>query len=205
MRYRKLLENNRRWAAERTAADPDFFHRLAREHKPHCLFIGCSDARVPAEVITQVMPGELFVHRNIANQALPTDPNLHAALQYAVEVLRVTDVIVCGHEGCGGVRAAMNTPAPPSVDTWVAGVRTVMRLHDKALSGVRRVEDRLVRLVELNVAEQVFNLSRMPVVQAAWAAGASLQIHGWVYGLHSGLLRDLGVTLDATRPTPHAA
>ena len=205
MRYHKLLENNRRWAAERTAADPEFFLRLAREHKPHCLFIGCSDARVPAEVITQVMPGELFVHRNIANQALPTDPNLHAALQYAVEVLRVSDVIVCGHEGCGGVRAAMSTPVPPSVDTWVAGVRTVMRLHDRALSGLPRVEVRLAHLVELNVTEQVFNLSRMPVVQSAWAAGTRLQIHGWVYGLHSGLLRDLGVTLDAVRQTPYAA
>ena len=205
MRYTMLLENNRRWAAERTAADPDFFLRLAREHKPHCLFIGCSDARVPAEVITQVMPGELFVHRNIANQALPTDANLHAALQYAVDVLRVTDVIVCGHEGCGGVRAAMNTPVPPSVDTWVSGVRTVMRLHDHALSRFQRTEDRLMHLVELNVTEQVLNLSRMPVVQAAWAAGTKLQIHGWVYGLHSGLLRDLDVTVDATRRTPHAA
>lgn len=199
MRYRTLLENNHRWAAERTAADPDFFHRLAREHKPHCLFIGCSDARVPAEVITQVMPGELFVHRNIANQALPTDANLHAALQYAVDVLGVTDVIVCGHEGCGGVRAAMTTPVPPSVDTWVAGVRTVARLHDHALCGLHSVEDRLAHLVDLNVTEQVLNLSRMPVVQAAWAAGANLQIHGWVYGLHSGLLRDLDVTVDAAR------
>ena len=205
MQYHKLLENNRRWAAERTAADPEFFLRLAREHKPHCLFIGCSDARVPAEVITQVMPGELFVHRNIANQALPTDANLHAALQYAVEVLGVTDVIVCGHEGCGGVRAAMSAPVPPSVDTWVAGVRTVMRLYDNALSGLQNVEDRLVHLVELNVTEQVFNLSRMPVVQAAWAAGAGPRIHGWVYGLHSGLLRDLGVTQDGTRTTPNAA
>src|SRR5689334_7016651 len=110
--YRDMLENNRRWAAECTHADPHYFDRLAREHRPHCLFVGCSDARVPAEVITQVMPGELFVHRNIANQVHATDPNLQAALQYAVEVLRVRDVIVCGHEGCGGVRAAVEAPVP---------------------------------------------------------------------------------------------
>jgi carbonic anhydrase len=164
--------------------------------------VGCSDARVPAEVITQATPGELFVHRNIANQAHPTDTNLNAALQYAVEALEVEDVVVCGHEGCGGVRAALQEEAPPLVDTWVAGVRTIMRLHAEELARIPDPERRLTRLVELNVMEQVFNISRSPVVQAAWAAGRTLRVHGWVYGLGSGLLRDLGVTIDGAREAP---
>ncbi|AHG92985.1 carbonic anhydrase (plasmid) [Gemmatirosa kalamazoonensis] len=151
---------------------------------------------MPAEVITQATPGELFVHRNIANQAHPTDTNLNAALQYAVEALAVEDVVVCGHEGCGGVRAAMHEEAPPLVDTWVAGVRTIVRLHADELSRIPDLERRLTRLVELNVMEQVFNISRSPIVQSAWAAGRTLRVHGWVYGIGSGLLRDLGVTMD---------
>jgi carbonic anhydrase len=196
MTYRTMLESNARWASERAAEDADYFPRLARQHRPHCLFVGCSDARVPAEVITQVEPGELFVHRNIANQAHATDPNLNASLQYAVEALEVTDVIVCGHEGCGGVRAAMQEKAPPLVDTWVAGVRTIMRLHADELAQIEDPERRLTRLVELNVMEQVFNISRTPVVQNAWAAGRTLRVHGWVYGLGNGRLRDLHVTMD---------
>jgi carbonic anhydrase len=196
MTYRTMLESNARWASERAAEDADYFARLARQHRPHCLFVGCSDARVPAEVITQVEPGELFVHRNIANQAHATDTNLNASLQYAVEALEVTDVIVCGHEGCGGVRAAMQEKAPPLVDTWVAGVRTIMRLHADELAQIEDPERRLTRLVELNVMEQVFNISRTPVVQSAWAVGRTLRVHGWVYGLGNGRLRDLHVTMD---------
>lgn len=204
MTYRTLLENNRRWARACAASDPEYFPRLAAEHKPHCLFIGCSDARVPADVITQAAPGELFVHRNVANQVLPNDPSLMAGLEYAVEALKVTDVVVCGHEGCGGVRAAVQGPVPPLVDGWVAGVRTVMRLHDDELGTLPEAEGRLRRLVELNVVEQVFNLSRTPVVQRAWADGATLRLHGWVYGLGSGLLRDLHVTMDGTSPASRA-
>ena len=196
MCHRTLLENNGRWARARAAEDPNYFPRLASQHRPHCLFVGCSDARVPAEVITQATPGELFVHRNIANQAHPTDTNLNAALQYAVEALAVEDVVVCGHAGCGGVRAAMQEEAPPLVDTWVAGVRTIVRLHAEELSRIADTERRLTRLVELNVMEQVFNISRSPIVQSAWAGGRTLRVHGWVYGLGSGLLRDLGVTMD---------
>jgi len=196
MSYRALLENNRRWAGERTLADPSYFRRVAREHRPHTLFIGCSDARVPADVITQSGPGELFMHRNIANQALATDANLQSALQYAVEALGVQDIVVCGHEGCGGVRAAMQSEAPPLVDTWVAGVRTVMRLHDAELRAIGDDDLRLAHLVELNVMEQVRSMARMPVVREAWAGGASLRVHGCVYDLRSGLLRDLGATVD---------
>ena len=198
MEFSQILQNNRTWVAERTAADPHFFARLAAEHRPQFLFIGCSDARVPANVITQTAAGEMFVHRNIANLVVPTDTNLLAVLQYAVEVLKVRDVIVCGHEGCGGVRAAMGPAAPPLVENWVANIRAVARLHDTELSEIEDADRRFARLVELNVVEQLFNLSRTPVVQAAWSAGATLRLHGVVYRLEQGLLRDIGVTLDGS-------
>jgi carbonic anhydrase len=198
MEFSQILENNRTWVAERTADDPHFFARLAAEHRPQFLFIGCSDARVPANVITQTAAGEMFVHRNIANLVVPTDTNLLAVLQYAVEVLKVRDVIVCGHEGCGGVRAAMGPAAPPLVENWVANIRAVARLHDAELSEIEDADRRFARLVELNVIEQVCNLSRTPVVQSAWSAGATLRLHGVVYRLEHGLLRDIGVTLDGS-------
>ena len=203
MDYRTLIENNRRWVAETTEREPDFFPRLAAEHRPHFLWIGCSDARVPANVVTGTQAGEMFVHRNIANQVMPTDPNLLAVLQYAVEALGVQDLIVCGHQGCGGVRAALEGSAPaPHVDGWLSNLRMVARLHEDELSALSDPEARVARLVELNVIEQVYNLSRTPVVQAAWAAGRTLRVHGWVYALHDGLLRDLGVTLDGDAPAP---
>lgn len=195
MTYRTMLENNRRWAADRATADPQYFPNLASEHKPHALFIGCSDARVPADVITQSGPGELFVHRNIANQANASDPNFQSGLQYAVEGLKVTDIIVCGHEECGGIRAALTGTVPPLVENWVAGIRTTVRLHDEELYAIANIDNRAKRLVELNVIEQVHNVARTPVVQNAWASGATLRVHGWVYGLKNGLLRDLGVTM----------
>ena len=196
MCYHTLLENNRRWAGERTSADPSYFRRVAREHRPHTFWVGCADARVPADVITQAGPGELFMHRNIANQALATDANFQSALQYAVDALGVEDIVICGHEGCGGVRAAMQSEAPPLVDSWVAGVRTVIRLHDAELYRIADEERRLAHLVELNVHEQVRNVARMPVVRAAWQRGAPLRVHGCVYDLRSGLMRDLAATID---------
>lgn len=196
MSHHHILERNRRWVEQTTARDPDYFQRLAAEHRPRYLYIGCSDARVAVDAITQTAPGEVFVHRNVANLVVPTDMNLLAVLQYAVEVLRVEDVIVCGHEGCGGVRAAMTrTGAPAHVDNWLANIRTVARLHDEELDALND-ERRFARLVELNVVEQVHNLSRTPVIQAAWARGSTLRVHGWVYRLEEGLLRDLHVTLD---------
>jgi carbonic anhydrase len=200
-----MLANNRRWVRERTASDPDFFRRQAREHQPHSLWIGCSDARVPADLISQTEPGELFVHRNIANQVVPTDSNLLAVLQYAVDVLGVEDIIVCGHEECGGVKAALEGVAPPTVSQWLAQLRTIARLHDDELSAIADPVGRYVRLVELNVAEQVYNLSRTTVVEQAWARGATLRLHGWVYGLREGLLRDVGVSLDAAGHVPTVA
>jgi len=198
MSHHEILERNRKWVEQTNANDPGYFERLASEHKPRFLYIGCSDARVPPDVITQTMPGEIFVHRNIANLVVPSDNNLSAVLQYAVDVLQVESVIVCGHEGCGGVRAAMkHDGAPPLVDNWLASIRTVARLHDAELSAIEDVDACYARLVELNVMEQVYNLSRTPVVQAAWARGSNLTLHGWVYGLGQGLLRDLDITIDA--------
>ena len=197
MSHHANLERNRRWVEQTIARDPGYFRRLAAEHRPRCLYIGCSDARVPVDVITQTAPGEIFVHRNVANLVVPTDTNLLAALQYAVDVLRVEDVIVCGHEECGGVKAASSrAAAPPLVDNWLANIRTVARLHRGELDVIADPARRAARLVELNVVEQVYNLSRTSVVQAAWARGATLRLHGWVYGLGEGLLRDLGVTMS---------
>jgi carbonic anhydrase len=195
--YSEILERNQRWVAERTAEDPAFFASRVKEHKPRYLWIGCSDARVPADMITQTDPGEIFVHRNIANQVVPTDANILAVLQYAIDVLKVEDVIVCGHSECGGVKAAVTGGAPAVVDNWLMQLRTVARLHDDELAGLPD-DERVTRLVELNVREQVYNLSRTPVVQAAWARGQRLTLHGLVYRLDEGLLRDVGVTMDGT-------
>jgi carbonic anhydrase len=196
MDHHTLIENNRRWVERLTGTDPGFFRRLASEHRPRFLFIGCSDARVPAEVVTGSGPGDLFVHRNVANLVVPTDANLLAVLNYAVDALGVKDVIVCGHEGCGGVKAVLDDSAPLLVEHWLANVRYVARLHAAELDALSGLDERWRRLVELNVREQVLNLSRTPQVQAAWASGKELRIHGWVYGLEQGLIRDLGVTLD---------
>ena len=200
----QLLENNRRWVHSCTCHDPDFFKRIASEHKPRYLYIGCSDARVPVNVLTQTGPGELFVHRNVANLVVPTDANLLAVLHYAIDALQVQDIIVCGHEGCGGVRAALHSGAPLLVEHWLASVRATARLYQDELEALPDEEARLRRLAELNVIEQVHNLARTPQVRAAWQRGAELRLHGLIYSLHDGLLRDLGVTTagDAQEASP---
>lgn len=205
MSVAQLIEKNRLWVQQCTAEDPEFFRRIAGEHKPRYLYIGCSDARVPVNLLTQTGPGELFVHRNVANLVVPTDANLLAVLHYAIDVLQVRDVIVCGHEGCGGVKAALRSGAPLMVEHWLAGVRNTARHHEVELEGFEDEEARLRRLVELNVMEQVANLSRTPQVQAAWARGSELRLHGLVYGLAEGLLRDLSVTLDGHNADRHPA
>jgi carbonic anhydrase len=198
MRYRQLLDNNRAWVEATRATDPGFFARLAAKHAPHVLWIGCSDARVPANVVTGTDAGEMFVHRNIANQVMPMDTNLQAVLQYAVDVLQVGDVVVCGHSGCGGVLAAMSADVPPPyVDSWIGGIRQTIRLHGEELESLP-ANRRADRLVELNVVEQVRSLCGMGTVRDAWTRGQDLRIHGWVYRLEDGLLRDLGVTRDAS-------
>lgn len=202
-RYQKVFENNRRWVAETIARDPDHFRKLADKQEPHFLFIGCSDSRVPANVITGTPAGEMFVHRNIANQVVPTDVNVLAVLEYAVEVLGIEHVVVCGHVGCGGVRAAMEQgAAPPLVEHWLGNVRSVIRLHQEELDAIADPERRYERLVELNVVEQVYNLSRTPVIQNAWRRRQRPQLHGWVYDIRDGVLRDLALRQD--QPVPDA-
>lgn len=201
--FPQLLERNREWVAERTGADPQFFLRQAAKHEPHFLWIGCSDARVPANVVTRTDAGEMFVHRNIANTVVPTDNNLLAVLQYAIEVLKVEDVIVCGHEGCGGVRAAMGqVDNLPLVDAWLDRVRTVARLHADELAAIADEDKRYRRLVSLNVQEQVATLAKIPLVRDAWARGATLRLHGVVYDIADGVLRDLGVSRSGPEATP---
>jgi carbonic anhydrase len=202
--YSQILEKNRAWVDRRNREDPTYFENLAVEHKPRFLFIGCSDARVPADLITQTSAGEMFVHRNVANMIVPTDNNLLAVLQYAVDALHVSDIIVCGHYGCGGVKAAMaEGGAPPLVENWLSNIRTVARMHEDELSDILDEHARYQRLVELNVVEQVYNLTRTQVVKSAWAAGKTLRVHGCVYELTKGLLYDLSVT--AAGPTDLSA
>ena len=204
MDWRQLIENNRAWVGEQNQADPDYFRRLASKHEPHFLWIGCSDARVPANIVTGSDAGEMFVHRNIANQVHATDANLAAVVQYAIEALKVHDIIIVGHEECGGVRAALGPAVPPAVEHWISQVRALARNHADELEAITDASQRVARLVKLNVMEQVHNLSRLPVVQAAWARGDELRIHGWVYNVHDGLLRDLQVSMDGRPATASA-
>jgi carbonic anhydrase len=192
-----LFENNRRWAASMRAQDAEFFDRLARQQTPHYLWIGCSDSRVPANEITGLAPGEVFVHRNIANVVVQTDLNLLSVLQFAIDLLRVEHVIVCGHYGCSGVRATMAGERVGIADNWLRQVEAVYSKHQGFIGAKGGEAERLDRLCEVNVLEQVVNVARTTVVQDAWARRQTLSIHGWVYGLHDGLLRDLGLTLEA--------
>ena len=191
---KQLFANNRRWAAELTRRDPQFFRRLATQQAPQYLWIGCSDSRVPANEIVGLLPGELFVHRNVANVVVHTDLNCLSTIQFAVEVLKVSHIIVCGHYGCGGVLAALRDDRLGLSDNWLRHVQDVMQRHARALEALPDEAHRLARLCELNVVEQVFNVGQTTVVEGAWARGQSLSLHGWIYGIGDGLLRDLGVT-----------
>jgi carbonic anhydrase len=195
----KLLEKNRAWAAERVKGDPTFFSRLTNQQVPGFLWIGCSDSRVPANEIVGLDPGELFVHRNVANLVVHTDVNCLSALQYAVDVLRIGHVIVCGHYGCGGVRAAMDGTAHGLIDNWLRHVQDVQRSHRAELSELADDQARVDRLCELNVMEQVRNVGRSTIVQDAWKRGHPLELHGWIYGLADGLIRDLGVSRESEK------
>ncbi|MGE0683544.1 MAG: carbonate dehydratase [Candidatus Binatia bacterium] len=188
-----LLENNRNWARDMVTADPEFFRRLLHQQSPEYLWIGCSDSRVPANQIVGLLPGELFVHRNVANVVVHTDLNCLSVLQYAVDTLKVKHVIVCGHYGCGGVLAALQNLKLGLIDNWLRHIQDLIEKHAKLL--LQQTEDakRHERLCELNVIEQVNNVAQTTVVQQAWERGQELAIHGWIYGLHNGLLRDLQV------------
>ena len=192
----RLLQNNRAWAAERVKRDPTFFTRLEKQQAPEFLWIGCSDSRVPANEIVGLDPGELFVHRNVANVVVHTDLNCLSVLQFAVDVLQVKHVIVCGHYGCGGIRAALEKDAHGLIDNWLRHVQDVARAHDVKLNAIPDIDARVDRLCELNVIDQVQNVARTTVVQDAWRRGHAVQLHGWVYGLKDGLITDLGIAVD---------
>jgi carbonic anhydrase len=192
-----LFQRNRAWAASLTAADPEFFARLSRLQAPRYLWIGCSDSRVPANQIVDLAPGELFVQRNVANLAVHTDLNFLSVLQFAVDVLGVAHVIVCGHYGCGGVRAAALGERHGLVDNWLRHVQDVRSKHAASLARIADESRHVDRLCELNVIEQALNVSQTTVVLDAWARGQSLSVHAWVYGIGDGLLRDLGFAVDA--------
>lgn len=188
--YEKLLLENKAWAQEKVEEDPDFFNRLAKLQTPDFLWIGCSDSRVPANEITGTQPGEIFVHRNIANMVVNTDVNLLAVLDYAVNYLKVKHVIVCGHYGCGGVKAATtNTDFKPVLNMWLKNIKDVYRLHREELDSINGEEEKVDRLVELNVKEQVFNLSKTSIIQRAWKNENRPDLHGWVYGLKNGIIK----------------
>ena len=190
--HEKLLLENKAWAAEMIAEDPNYFKRLADIQKPEFLWIGCSDSRVPANEITGTQPGEIFVHRNIANMVVNTDVNLLAVLDYAVNYLKVQHVIVCGHYGCGGIKAATtNSDYKPVLNMWLRNIKDVYRLHRDELDGIKVEQDRVDRLVELNVIEQVRNLAKTSIIQRAWQKENRPYIHGWVYGLKDGLLKSV--------------
>lgn len=187
-----LFDHNRQWAAEREREDPGYFRRLSAMQRPEYLWIGCSDSRVPANVVTGLQPGEVFVHRNVANLVHRADLNLLSVLEFAVEALEIKHIIVCGHYGCGGVRAAMDGYRHGIIDHWLQPVRDIAQASKTELEAIMEQEERLNRLCELTVVSQVQSLSRTPVLQSAWKEGKSVAIHGWIYGLKDGLLRDLG-------------
>lgn len=195
MPWRALLERNRAWAARVQAERPGFFSALARQQSPRYMWIGCSDSRVPANQITGLEPGEVFVHRNVANVVVPTDLNCLSAVQYAVDVLRVEHLMVVGHYGCGGVQAALQGLRVGLADNWLRHVRDVAERHAAALAALPE-QARLDALCEYNVIEQVRHVAQSTVLQDAWARGQAVTVHGWVYGLHDGLLHDLGTSVD---------
>lgn len=195
--YNQLIENNKEWVASKLNLDPNFFNKLANGQQPPVLWIGCADSRVPANEIIGAQPGEVFVHRNIANMVIHTDMNMLSVLDYAVNALKVKHVIVCGHYGCGGVAAAMGNQHIGIIDNWIRHIKDVYRFHSKELDAIANKKEKFDRFVELNVVEQVFDLAKTSIVQNAWQNNQALHIHGWVYGIGNGLIKDLGVNFKS--------
>jgi len=189
--YERLLLENKAWAAEKVLDDPDFFKRLSALQEPEFLWIGCSDSRVPANEITGTQPGEIFVHRNIANMVVNTDLNMLSVLQYAVEVLKVKHVIVCGHYGCGGVKAALTQHSFGIINKWLRNIKDVYRFHRDEIDALASNEEKVDRLCELNVQEQVLNLAKTSIIQKAWKENNRPHLHGWVYGLQNGIINPI--------------
>ncbi|MCU0322899.1 MAG: carbonate dehydratase [Chitinophagaceae bacterium] len=189
--YERLLLENKAWAQEKTSDDPDYFNRLVHVQSPDFLWIGCSDSRVPANEITGTQPGEIFVHRNIANMVIHTDLNLLSVLQYAVEVLKVKHIIVCGHYGCGGVKAAMTNHNFGIINKWIRNIKDVHRFHREEIDSIKNEDQQLNRMIELNVQEQVLNLAKTSIIQKSWKERQGPDLHGWVYGLQDGLVKPI--------------
>jgi carbonic anhydrase len=198
------FDANRAWAARMRERDPGFFDRLQHAQKPELLWIGCSDSRLPPDRVIGRLPGEIFVHRNVANVVVHTDLNCLSVLQYGIEVLRVKHVIVCGHYGCAGVSSAMTSQPLGLIDNWLRNIRDVFMAHQEELEAIADPTARENRLCELNVAAQVANVCHTTIVQDAWRRGQPLSVHGWVYDLSDGLLRDLGLAIESTEQIPHA-
>ncbi|MCF8408944.1 MAG: carbonate dehydratase [Crocinitomicaceae bacterium] len=193
--YNKMLENNKKWVTSKLEKDPDYFLKLSKGQQPPVLWIGCSDSRVPANEIIGAEPGEVFVHRNIANMVVHSDMNLLSVLDYAVNVLKVKHIIVCGHYGCGGVQAAMTNKHIGLIDNWIRHIKDVYRFHSSELNSIVDETKRFNRFVELNVVEQVLDLAKTSIVQGAWEQNQDLHVHGWVYDVADGLINDLGISI----------
>jgi carbonic anhydrase len=191
-----LLENNKKWANKIKEADPDFFTKLSKQQTPQYLWIGCADSRVPANQIVDLLPGEIFVHRNIANLVIHTDLNCLSVIQYAVEVLKVSHIIVCGHYGCGGVKAALGQHEHGLIDNWLRHIKDTYRYHQAEMDTLQTEREKFERLCELNVIEQVANVCYTTIVQSAWKSGQPLTVHGWIYGIENGIVKDLGVSIS---------
>lgn len=201
-RLKHLFENNRQWASDIKAQDPDFFLKLSKQQAPEYLWIGCSDSRVPANEIVGMLPGELFVHRNVANVVIHTDLNCLSVLQYALDVLKIKHVIVCGHYGCGGVAAALQNREFGLIDNWLRNIKDVYQRHRRRLDSLTSEAERINVLCELNVIEQVANVCHTTVVQSVWRRGQELSVHGWIYGIEDGILKDLGVSYSGEDEVP---
>lgn len=200
--YNSLLEGNRQWVKETLDKNPDFFKNLVAQQTPEVLWIGCSDSRVPANEITRTQPGDIFVHRNIANMVVHSDMNLLSVLDYSVNILKVKHVIVCGHYGCGGVKAAMGNGQNGLVDNWLRHIKDVYRIYSHELEEIQDDQARFERFVELNVIEQVFNVSKTSIIQNNWKDRNYPIIHGWVYSLETGLIKDLNVSIQNQQDLP---
>jgi carbonic anhydrase len=191
-----LFDNNRQWADRVKKNDPAFFTKLSNQQAPEYLWIGCSDSRVPANEIVNLLPGEIFVHRNIANVVVHTDLNCLSVIQYAIDVLGVKHIIVCGHYGCGGVKAAMDHREHGLIDNWLRHIKDVYRYHQPRMDAITDTQQKFDLLCELNVMEQVLNVCHTTIVQNAWQSGRQLSVHGWIYGIKNGLLKDLDTTIS---------
>ena len=192
-----LFDNNKNWANRILKVDPCFFQKLSKQQNPEYLWIGCSDSRVPANEIVDLMPGELFVHRNVGNLVVHTDFNCLSVIEYAVEALKVKHIIVCGHYGCGGVQAAMKNEHHALIDNWLRNIQQVYKKHDSYLKSIDDEKLVLKKLCELNIIEQVMNVCDTTIIQKAWKNSFPINVHGWIYGINDGLLNDLGITISA--------